>query len=161
MSGTNPLPAGQWANIAPLASGNLAAGGNAAQFQQGTSNARPLRGPPASYVRQPYLGSPPSVQTITGFGSGAGAGVQNNGSDADQSQGVVAIRVGLNPGASGNVALVFPLGITAGQYVFLGDWFSAMSQNIIGNSMVLGWSGSRPFVTGETLLLAYQWAVSN
>lgn len=160
MSGTNPLPAGQWANIAQLGSGNMSQGSNGSVFQQGASNARPLRGPPASNVRQPYLGQAPLVSNAVGFGTGSGAGIVNQGSDADQSQGLVAIKVGLNPLTTTTLVLFFPVTNTTGQYVFLGDWFSSMSVNIVSGLTYLTIGGMRPLVTGETLLLAYQWAVS-
>lgn len=162
MSGTNPLPAGQAVFVPPLASGNLAGGGMAGGFNgQGASNARPLRGPPASYTRQPYLGSAPLVSQAVGFGTGSGASIVNQGSDADQSQGLVAIKVGLNPQPTTvTLALFFPVANVAGQYVFLGDWFSSMAVNIASGTTYLTIGLSRPLVTGETLLLAYQWAVS-
>lgn len=162
MSGTNPLPAGQAVYCPPLASGNLAGGGVAGGFNgQGASNARPLRGPPASFVRQPYLGSAPLVSNAVGFGTGSGAGIVNNGSDADQSQGLIAIKVGLNPLTTFTVVLYFPVANTTGQYVFLGDWYTSMSINIVSGLTYLTIGGVRPLVTGETLLIAYQWAVSN
>jgi len=156
---TAPLPAGQWANIASLAAGTLAAG-NGAAMGQGASNARPLRGPPNAYIRQPYLGSPPQVVSVSGFGTGAGGFVLNNGSDADQSQGLVAIKVGLNPAASGSVSLYFPIAPVANQYVVFADWSLPITPTVSVNNLLLGWSGSRPLVSGEQLLLAYQWRVS-
>jgi len=160
MSGTNPLPAGQIVNMPQLGAGTLAQG-NGAAFGQGASNSRPLRGPPMAFVRQPYLGSPPQVVSISGFGTSAGAYVLNNGSDADQSQGIVAIRVGLNPSSLGNVTLYFPIAPGAGQYVAMADWSAPITPVVSASNLLLGWSGNRPLVTGELLLLAYQWAISN
>jgi len=126
-----------------------------------TSPLRPLRGPPALYVRQPYLGSPPAVQLVNGLGSGSGAYITNNGSDADQSQGLVALKVGLNPAGTGNLALNFPAGVVTGQYVFAAEWATLTPAPPAGNVLVIGWTATRPLVTGELLLLAYQWAVSS
>lgn len=163
MSGTNPLPAGQAVYCPPLASGNLAGGGMSGGFNgQGASNSsRPLWQVPQNQVRQPYLGGAPTVGPVTGFGSGGGGGIANNGSDADISQGIVRITVGLNPLNSGNVGLNFTSPPTAGSYSFAGEWFSGLSQNIIGNALILGWAASRPLVTGEILTLAYRWTNSN
>src|ERR1700722_14591576 len=83
---------------------------------------RPLRGPPAAFVRQPYLGSPPAVAGLAGFGAGAGAFIANDGADADQSQGLVVVRCGLNPLNVGAIQLSFSTPVAAGQYVFLADW---------------------------------------
>ena len=121
---------------------------------------RPLRGPPQNYVRQPDLGSPPSVVQVVGFGAGAGAFIRNNGSDADQSQGLVVIRCGLNPTGSGSVMLSFPIAPLPGQYVALADWAAFGSPAIGGNIISIPWTGTRPLLSNEVLLAAYQWAVS-
>lgn len=157
MSGTNPLPAGQWASIARLGAGNLAAGNtglNGGFGGQGASNARPLGEPPQHQVRQPYLGSPPAVSAISGFGTGSGAFILNEGSDADQSQGLVAIRVGLAPAQSGTIELSFP--VTPPAMSFFCDWAT-----IEASEGDLTLTFNRPLVTGELLRLAYQWSVSN
>lgn len=161
MSGTNPLPAGQWVNIPQLGSGSLAGGGVAGGFNgQGASNARPLRGPPVAFVRQPYLGSPPAVSAISGFGTGSGAMIRNNGSDADQSQGLVAVKVGLNPATAAEITLHFPVEPADSQYWFGSDWASAEA-TYDGNDVSLALTLGRRLVPGEWLLLAYQWAVSH
>lgn len=154
MSGSNPLPAGQWANIAQLAGGMAADG-------LGDSSANPLRGPPVAFVRQPYLGSPPQVVTITGLGNGSGAFILNQGADADQSQGLVALRVGLAPASTGTLTLFFPVAPVANQYIWLADWATLGALTVSVNNLSAGWTASRPLVTGELLLLAYQWAVSH
>jgi hypothetical protein len=157
MSGTNPLPAGQWANIPALDAGNLA-GGSSFGSGQGPANAQPLRGSPT--IRQPYLGSPPSVASVSGFGTGAGGFILNNGSDADRSQGLVAIRVGLNPSNGGSVSLYFPVAPTTGQYVAMAEWSTPLNPVVVGNNLNMTWANARPLIPGELLLLAYQWAVS-
>lgn len=161
MSGTNPLPAGQAAIIPPLGAGTLGPGNGGAQPGQAGTPLRPLRGPPAAFVRQPDLGSPPRVSVLTGFGAGSGAGILSSGSDADQSQGLVGIRVGLNPLGSGTLGLTFPAGITTGQYVFLADWATGNAAPPSGNNINVTWTATRPLVSGELLLVAYQWAASN
>lgn len=120
---------------------------------------RPLRGPPAAFVRQPDLGEPPRVAALTGFGAGAGAYIRNDGSDADQSQGLIIIRCGLGPTSSGSIGLSFPAGVVAGQYVFLADWASFTPAAPAGNVIVIT-AAARALLSNETLLLAYQWAVS-
>jgi hypothetical protein len=122
---------------------------------------RPLRGPPAAFVRQPYLGDAPAVQLLTGFGAGSGAFIRNNGSDADQSQGLVVIRCGLAPGSSGNVALNFPIPPLDGQYWCAADWANIATPIAVGgNALVIPWTANRPLLPNEVLLLAYQWLVS-
>lgn len=120
---------------------------------------RPLRGPQTAYVRQPYLGSPPAVASLTGFGAGAGAFVRNNGSDADQSQGMVVIRCGLNPTSNGAIGLSFPAGIEAGQYVFLADW-ALLTQDAPAGDVIVLTAIARTLLSNEVLHFAYQWAVS-
>lgn len=161
MSGSNPLPAGVWANVPQLGAGNLAGGGYGVASGQGASNARPLRGPPASFVRQPYLGQAPAVSAISGFGTGAGAGCGNNGSDFDQSQGIVRILVGLNPSpTSGSIGLMFPFVPVANQYFVTADW-AVVGTNIVSTTIILSCNFTRPLVTGEWLSLQYQWTVSD
>lgn len=133
----------------PVSSGGLAH----------ASHVRPLRGPPAAYVRQPYLGQPPSIFGLAGFGSGQGAFIRNDGSDADQSQGLVSIRCGINPLGVGVVQLSFPAGIVAGQYVILADWASFVL-NVAAPVLQISWNANRPLLPNEVLTLAYQWAVS-
>ena len=123
------------------------------------SHVRPLRGPPAAYVRQPYLGSPPAIFGLAGFGSGSGAHIRNNGSDADQSQGLVVVRCGINPLGVGVLQLSFPAGIVAGQYVILADWAN-MTLNVAGSVLQCNWTATRPLLPNEVLTAAYQWAVS-
>ena len=124
------------------------------------ANVRPLRGPPQAFVRQPYLGSPPAVAGLSGFGAGAGAFIRNHGSDADQSQGLVVIRCGLLPAASGALQLSFPLGVVAGQYLAFLDWGSITTYTAATPLLQFAWTANRPLLSNETLHLAYQWAVS-
>ena len=121
---------------------------------------RPLRGPPSAYVRQPYLGSPPAVAGIAGFGSGSGAFIRNDGSDADQSQGLVVIKCGLNPLGAGAVQLSFPAGVAAGQYLAFIDWGSITNITAATPLLQFAWNANRLLLPNETLLLAYQWAIS-
>jgi hypothetical protein len=123
------------------------------------SHVRPLRGPPAAFVRQPDLGSPPAVFGLAGFGAGSGAFIRNNGSDADQSQGLVVVRCGLNPLGVGVLQLSFPAGVATGQYVILADWATF---NLTAATPVLqcSWNATRPLLPNEVLTAAYQWAVS-
>lgn len=120
-----------------------------------------LRTAPQFSNRQPFLGSAPQVVSITNMGgAGAGAGILNNGSDADQSQGLVAIRVG--PGQSGTPVLTlrFPAGIAGGQYVFFADWCSIAAGAPGGGQIALTLTPTRTLIGGELIFLAYQWAVS-
>lgn len=128
--------------------------------QSGFQSVRPLRGPPAAFVRQPYLGSPPAVVSVLGFGTGGGGFIRNNGSDADQSQGLVVIRCGINPSASGAIQLSFPVAPVAGQYWGAADWATFGAPAIGGNILQFNWTATRPLLSNEVLLLAYQWAVS-
>lgn len=162
MSGTNALAAGQWPNIANLGAGTLASGNtglNGSYGGQAASNARPLRGPPVTSVRQPYLGQAPFANAATGFGTGSGVMVRNQGSDADQSQGLFAVKVGLAPAGTGTIVANFPAAIPAGGIVFLADWCT-IAASIVGGVATLTWTATRTLVTGEMLLVAYQWAVS-
>jgi hypothetical protein len=134
----------------PVSSGGLAH----------ASHVRPLRGPPAAFVRQPFLGSPPMVAGLVGFGAGSGAFIRNDGSDADQSQGLVVIRCGLNPLGVGVVQLTFPLGIVTGQYVALADWMTVSTYTIATPIWQVNWSANRTLLSNEVLLMAYQWTVS-
>jgi len=135
----------------PVASGGLAH----------DTAVRPLRGPPAAFVRQPYLGQAPSVAGLVGFGAGMGAYVANNGSDADQSQGLVVIRCGLNPLGVGVVQLNFPAGLVAGQYLALADWLATVSYTLTSPLWQVNWTANRPLLPNEVLTMAYQWAVSS
>ena len=158
MSGTNPLPSGYAVIIPPLAAGTLAPGSSGAQGTpgQGASNARPLRGPPASFTRQPYLGGAPVVSAATGFGPGAGAMIRNQGSDADQSQGLIAAKVGLAPSGTGTVVIVFASAPPAMFYA--ADWATITAAGT--TTQTLTWTATRSLIPGEVLLIAYQWAVS-
>ena len=120
---------------------------------------RPLRGPPAAFVRQPDLKSPPMVFGLSGFGTSAGAYIRNNGSDADQSQGLVVIRCGLSPAASGVLQLSFPAGVTTGQYVVLGDW-ATFALTAATPVLQITWTATRSLLSNEVLHAAYQWTVS-
>lgn len=120
---------------------------------------RPLRGPPAAFVRQPYLGQPPAIFGIAGFGAGSGAHIRNNGSDADQSQGMVVIRCGINPLGAGVLQLSFPAGVVAGQYVILADW-ATFTLTAATPILQTTWNATRPLLPNEVLTAAYQWAVS-
>lgn len=159
MSGSNPLPAGVAAILPPLAAGSLAMG-SAWGSGQAASNARPLRGAPASYVRQPFLGSPPAVQLCTGFGNGSGAGIRSQGSDADQSQGLIAIVVGLAPAASGTLQLKIAASPPSGGTTLFCDWATLTPNVFTGLTWTIAWTATRPLVTGELLLIAYQWTIS-
>lgn len=128
--------------------------------QSGFQSVRPLRGPPAAFVRQPYLGSPPSIAQVIGFGAGAGAFIRNHGSDADQSQGLIVIRCGISPGATGSIQLSFPIAPTLGQYWGAADWASFGSPSVGGNILMFTWTATRPLLSNEVLLAAYQWMVS-
>jgi hypothetical protein len=121
---------------------------------------RPLRGPPSAYVRQPYLGSPPNIMGLAGFGAGAGAFIANDGADADQSQGLVIIRCGLNPLNSGAIQINFPAGVVAGQYVGFADWCTFTNVTVASPTLQFAWGATRPLLPNEVLRLAYQWAVS-
>jgi hypothetical protein len=122
---------------------------------------RPLRGPPSQYVRQPDLKSPPAVVSISGFASGSGAGafIANDGGEADQSQGIVKIRVGLTPASAGTIVLQFPIAPLTGQYVAFAEWASIAATES-GFNLNLAWIATRPLIPNETLTLAYQWTVS-
>jgi hypothetical protein len=119
---------------------------------------RPLRGPPAASVRQPDLGSPPIVVGVTGFGGSGGAFIRNNGSAADQSQGLVVIHCGINPAASGTIVLNFP--IAPGARYWLGCDWAALGQSSAGNVLTITWTATRALLPNERFHLAYQWAVS-
>ena len=121
---------------------------------------RPLRGPPAAFVRQPYLGSPPNVAGIAGFGSGAGAYIANDGSDADQSQGIVVIKCGLSPLGVGAIQLSFSTPLTAGQYVGFADWATIGPITLAAPLLQFAWNANRPLRPNEVLRMAYQWAIS-
>lgn len=121
---------------------------------------RPLRGPPQAYVRQPYLGSPPVVAGLAGFGSGAGAFIANDGADADQSQGIVIIRCGLTPLGAGALQLSFSTPLAIGQYVAFADWASITNYTVATPLLQLAWNANRALLPNEVLRLAYQWAVS-
>lgn len=133
----------------------------APQSDRGAHRSSGLRTAPSMSVRQPYLGSAPQVVSLTNMGgAGAGAGIINNGSDADQTQGLVIITVG--PGQSGNPVLTlrFPAGIAGGQYVFFADWCSISPGAPAGGQIALTCTPNRALVGGEKILLAYQWTVS-
>lgn len=120
---------------------------------------RPLRGPQSRYVRQPDLKSPPAVSAASGFGSGGGAMIGNDGGEADQSQGLVLIRVGIGAASSGSIALAFPIAPIAGQYVAFADW-AQLGLAEAGSILSIAWTATRPLIPGELLRLAYQWTVS-
>jgi hypothetical protein len=120
----------------------------------------PLRGTPQAYVRQPYLGSPPSVVSIIGFGAGAGGFIANDGADADQSQGIVVIRCGLNPLGVGAIQLNFSTPLATGQYVAFAEWATITNITVSAPLLQFNWNANRPLLPNEVLRLAYQWAVS-
>jgi hypothetical protein len=107
------------------------------------------------------LGGAPMVFGIGGFGTvGMGAYIRNQGRDADRAQGLIVIRCGLNPGATGVVQISFPPpAIVAGQYVLLAEWatfaLTTASPTLQGN-----WTATRTLLPNETLIAAYQWTVS-
>ena len=121
---------------------------------------RPLRGPPSQYVRQPYLGNAPAVLGIAGFGASSGAFIRNDGADADQSQGLVVIRCGLNPLGVGVVQLNFPVAIVTGQYVAFADWANITTITVASPTLQINWTANRTLLPNEVLLMSYQWAVS-
>jgi hypothetical protein len=121
---------------------------------------RPLRGPPSQFVRQPDLGSPPRVAGLAGFGSGAGAFIANDGADADQSQGIIVIRCGLNPLAVGAIQVTFSTPLVAGQYLGFAEWATIGPISINPPMLQFAWNANRPLLPNEVLRLAYQWAVS-
>jgi hypothetical protein len=125
--------------------------------QRGSYALRALRGAVGTDVRQPDLGSPPIVSAVTGFGTGQGAYVRNNGAAADQSQGLVVIQCGINPGASGTVVLVFP-NVPPSMFV-AGDWGS-FTQGLVTKTLTITWTATRTLLPNERLLLAYQWSQS-
>ena len=129
--------------------------------QRGAVGLHALRSSLSADVRQPDLGQPPAVSAITGFGTVmAGASITSNGSAADRSQGLVAIRVGIAPGASGNVTLSFPAGVATGQYVYFADWAALAPQIPAAGNQTINWTASRSLIPNENINLAYQWTVS-
>jgi hypothetical protein len=132
----------------PKATGGLA----------GATYGRPMRSP--GTLRPPDLGQPPAVVSLSGFGAPAGAYIRNEGSAADQAQGIVVIRAGVIPTGSGTIVLTFPAGVVANQYVFLADWAS-FAPAIAGAQATLTWTATRPILANERLLLAYQWSNSS
>jgi hypothetical protein len=120
---------------------------------------RPLRGTPQAFVRQPELGQAPKIFGLNGFGAGGGAFIRNHGSEADQSQGLVVVRCGLNPAGTGVLQLSFPAGVVTGQYWCAADWAS-LSTVAATPVLQINWTATRPLLSNEVLLLAYQWTVS-
>lgn len=120
---------------------------------------------PAGFdMRQPDLGSPPGVLSVSGFGTGgnmgAGLAAGGHGSGADQSQGVVTIRTGLvSIAGSGTIVLRFPIAPGAGQYLVVGDWASFVPTPA-GNNLSIAWTANRTLGPNERLRLSYGWAVS-
>jgi len=110
-------------------------------------------------VRQPDLKQAPGVIGPTGFGTGAGGGITNEGSDADQSQGIIYILVGVNPSNSGTCGIRFPVAPQAGQYALYADW-ATLAPTVSVNNLLIGWTGTRPLIPGEVLKIAYGWANS-
>jgi len=121
---------------------------------------RTLRGALGTDVRQPDLGGAPKVSSLSGFGTGGGAYIRNNGSGADQSQGLVIIRCGLLPASSGTLVLAFGATISAGQYWAAADWAQPLALSPSGANLTINWTASRPLLSNEMLALAYQWSVS-
>lgn len=111
------------------------------------------------YLRQPDLGQAPRVVTTTGLGTGGGASIGDEGSEADQSQGMIVLRIGLNPAASGTCPIYFPIAPGAGQYRVMADW-AAVTPTVSVNQLLIAWAATRPLVPGETVRIAYQWTVS-
>lgn len=134
----------------PVSSGGL----------RSTNATRPLRGPQTAFVRQPYLGSPPNVAGLAGFGAGSGAFIRNNGSDADQSQGIIVIRCGLSPLGAGAIQLNFTTPIATGQYVAFADWANIGLITAAAPTLQIAWTANRTLNANEVLHMAYQWAVS-
>jgi len=130
--------------------------------QRGTLQMAGLRSPPQFDVRPPDLKSPPMVSALgAGLGTGAGAFVRNNGSDADQAQGLVIIRAGSNPTAGPyTLTLTFPAGVAGGQYVFFADWATCAAGAPSGNNITITLTATRAVLPNERLHFAYQWAVS-
>lgn len=116
-------------------------------------------------VRQPGLGNAPNVVSLSGFGSpglvGPGATISGTGNDADQTDGLVKIFVGLAPAGSGTIVLRFPIAPGAGTYVLFADWANALGNGTpAGNNLTINWTANRTLIANEVLMLAYQWAVS-
>lgn len=111
------------------------------------------------YVRQPDLKQAPSVVTTTGLGTGGGAGIVNEGSDADQSQGLIRLQVGLSPASSGTCPIRFPIAPGAGQYRIFADW-ATLTPTVSVNQLLIAWTATRPLIPGEEVTIAYQWANS-
>lgn len=111
------------------------------------------------YLRQPDLKQAPGVVAVTGLGTGSGAGIQNEGSDADQSQGLIILRVGINPSGSGTCPIRFPIAPGAGQYRIMADW-ATLTPTVSVNQLLIAWTANRPLIPGEELTIAYQWTNS-
>lgn len=120
---------------------------------------RTLRGALGTDVRQPDLGGAPNVVSIAGFGT-AGAMIVSQGSAADKSQGLVSIRCGPSPGASGTVVLNFGAPVSAGAYWAAADWASC-TLSAAGNNLTITWTANRTLLPFEVLTLAYQWLISS
>lgn len=119
---------------------------------------RALRGP--GTVRQPDLGGAPNVVSVSGFGPGQGAFFRAHGTENDKSQGLLVVLCGSNPASGGAIVLNFPAGVTAGEYDFFADWATLNPQAPSGNQITINWTESRLLIPFESVLLAYQWAVS-
>jgi hypothetical protein len=116
-------------------------------------------GPAGADVRQPDLGGAPKVQTISGLGVEAGAYVRNQGSGADQSQGMVIVRTGAAPSTTGTIVLAFGATVTAAQYWCAAEWASLVL-SAAGAALTITWTSTRPLRPFEPIHLAYQWSVS-
>lgn len=161
MSGSNPLPAGQWVNVPVAGAVPLGAGNGSGFGGLAMKNQRPLSMPPQYQTRQPYLGQAPAISAIAGFGTGSGGGLINNGSDFDMSQGVVRVLVGLNPSPTQvSIGLMFPFVPQANQYFFTADW-GTVGTNIVSSTIILTVNLTRSLIPGEWVLLPYNWTVSN
>lgn len=111
------------------------------------------------YVRQPDLGNAPRAVGPTGLGTGGGAGIGDEGSEADQSQGIIYCRVGIGAATSGTCPIYFPVAPAGGQYRVMADW-ATLTPTVSANQLLIAWAANRPLVPGETVRIAYQWAVS-
>jgi hypothetical protein len=125
----------------------------------GDNSMDPMRNAPPVMIAPIGLGGAPMVMGLAGFGAGMGAFIRNQGRDADRAQGLVIIRCGLNPVGTGVLQLNFPQAIVTGQYVVLADW-ATFSLTVASPTLQANWTATRPLLSQETLVAAYQWTVS-
>lgn len=123
---------------------------------QGATFGRPMR--TMGTLRQPDLGQPPNVVSVTGVAS---ASIRNEGSAADQSQGLVVINTGPAPSQfSCSVVLRFPAGIVANQYIAFSEQGPCSFSGIGGGQATLNLAYNTQAPISTQFVIAYQWAVS-